>query len=530
MWVAGLLYQYKKLSPDSFVLPFDPHAVIGTDKKISEMLSVSNMTNKRHYAWRELIAKKRRGERGAELPIFHDNDNDNDNEDYTNSDDDVNDDVTSGSGMAADDSEGHVITGSGVNTEKDLEASFNEVTPAMTYLVSTGGLATFRDIRDGDDIVRFVSGGLSGLPLVPDRLACVFRSKAQMHYVSVVFPAAGVGAAAAQLERLDGWAEHSIEAHFCSKGLNGYNTLRNIVRMGVIFREVPPAVVSGLATLLSTTKNSQREAAMLLRWVPPYAWAGHVKDIYSFVVPMLLGTPSDAFYGLYAVECAIRRLAATCELETPASAFYGTVLPVQVTRDVRILVVTELCKYSFTAAKKLVKNSGECPLATLEALLSLLEATAEAAGKVLPEMDLGKSFPDIVVERLFAVPSAMFVSRTLGALAVFGGNAHLAENSNKGFAAVVAKIRRALADPEGRYSLAAHPGLRHLAASFAEKARMRARAMMADGGGGENSNKRVDTSMENIMRKHKASLVRFYANHSLDGVKSFVDMWPFDTD
>lgn len=511
MWIAALLYKYKELSPDSFVLPFDPHAIIGTDKKISEILSVSNMSNKRHYAWRELVAKKRRGEHGAELPAYQDFDDSNDNDSEQGSIDDTD--------MADDDSDGKTITTGATNTQTDLDASFNEVTPALTYLVSTGGLPTFSSIRDGDDIVHIVgSGHAAMLPLVPDKLACVLRSKAQMHYVSTVFP--GNTALAQHLERLDSWAGFCIERYFGSKNLNGYNTLRNFVRLSMIFREVPPAVVSGLATLLSAKKNSQREAAMLLKWIPPYAWLGHSMRIFNFVVPMILGPPENAFYGMYAAECAIRKLTATCTVDADAatSAFFGP-LPARCSAEDRKRLVAELCKYSLnTGRKRIEMQRSQHHLTVLEALLSLLEAVAEAA-ETLPDIKITCSLPRTLVETLFVVPSAMFVSRTLAALAALGRNAHMA-NENRGFATTVGKVRRALADPEGEYSLVAHPGLRYLAKSFAEKARVQA----AKSGSG-----RVDTSLGNIMKKHKASLVKFYANHSVDGIKKFVDMWPFDS-
>lgn len=514
VWIAALLYQYKKLSPDSFVLPFDPHAIIGTDKKITEMLSVSNMSNKRHYAWRELVAKKRRGERNTELPAYQDMDSIDDEDGSNGGGGSEQGSIDDGKAMAADDSEGKVITESGVNTLSDLETSFNEVTPSMTYLVSTGGLPTFSAIRDGDDIVRILGAGRAAFPLIPDKLACILRSKAQMHFVSVAFP--GSPSLAQHLERLDSWAGFCIERHFGTKNLNGYNTLRNIVRMGVIFREVPPAVVSGLATLLSATKNSQREAAMLLKWIPSYAWAGHVKKIYNFVVPMLVGPPENAFYGMYAVESAIRKLTASCAAAEPqASAFFGA-LPSRYSAGDRKQVVAELCKYSFIAGKKLSKKSVQLPLVTLEALLSLVEAVAAAAA-ALPDIDLGESFPTVVFERLFAVPSAMFVSRTLGALALFGKNSALADR-NKEFSALVGKIRRALADPEGEFSLVTHPGLRYLAKSFAEKVRTQA---------AKSGSARVDASLGNIIKKYKPSLISFYANHSIDGIRAFVDAWPF---
>lgn len=472
------------------------------------MLSISNMSNKRHYAWRELVAKKRRGERGTELPAYQDMDDDDNNEGGSEQGS-----IDDGRAMAADDSEGKVITESGVNTLSDLETSFNEVTPSMTYLVSTGGLPTFSAIRDGDDIVRILGAGRAAFPLIPDKLACILRSKAQMHFVSVAFP--GSPSLAQHLERLDSWAGFCIERHFGTKNLNGYNTLRNIVRMGVIFREVPPAVVSGLATLLSATKNSQREAAMLLKWIPSYAWVGHVKKIYNFVVPMLIGPPENAFYGMYAVESAIRKLTASCTVELSASAFFGA-LPSRYSVEDRKQVVAELCKYSFIAGKKLSKKNVQLPLVTLEALLSLVEAVAAAAA-ALPDIDFGESFPTVVFERLFAVPSAMFVSRTLGALALFGKNSRLADR-NKDFSALVGKIRRALADPEGEFSLVTHPGLRYLAKNFAEKVR----AQAAKSGSG-----RVDTSLGNIIKRYKPSLIRFYANHSIDGIREFVDAWPF---
>lgn len=475
------------------------------------------MSNKRHYAWRELVAKKRRGERGTELPAYQDDiiiiNNDDDTADNNNDNDDGS--IDDGRAMAADDSEGKVITESGTNTLSDLETSFNEVTPAMTYLVSTGGLPTFGSIRDGDDIVRIVGSGRSALPLIPDKLACILRSKAQMHYVSTVFPSDAF--LSQHLERIDSWAGFCIESHFRFKNLNGYNTLRNIVRLGVIFREVPPSVVSGFATLLSATKNSQREAAMLLKWIPAYAWAGHVKKIYNFVVPMLVGKPDNAFYGMYAIECAIRKLATTCNVDTNASAFFGT-LPERYSVEDRKMVVAELCKFSFIAGKKLTKKNAQLPLVTLEALLSLVEAVAFAAAE-LPDIDLGDTFPGVVVERLFAVPNAMFVSRVLGALVMFRKNARLADK-NDDFVSIVNKIRRALADPEGEFSLVTHPGLRHLARDFAEKARRQA---------AKTGSSRVDTSLGNIMKKHKAPLVKFFANRSIDGIKEFVDVWPFDS-
>lgn len=393
----------------------------------------------------------------------------------------------------------------------------------------------------------------------PDHLASVLASP-------VLATVAGncAVASAEAAPRLGQWALHSLRRACLAAAPRspapGRAVVAALARFGRAFRELPPCVEVFFPALLSRYNPLRRRALALLAWAAPEAFPAARGACHAVLAKWLGPSLRECYHhrdmalALLALADLLRRIAGGGCCCSPRDSLGTTIstspntstntstngnnsnnnpTPIRLFRHSCVVpgvpgwsprpgdpagpcLLRHVAAYARRAAGE-VADTTHCHAEVQDALLALCEALADVAGRC-PAAPARA--PRDLLLALFHTPSAVAVSRALGAVVAF-------DKAGADLLGLDGRLRAELADRTGAFSLVAHPALAPFVAKFIDAVN----SELAKGAS-ERSEDDSTTGVHgrvtptNILDDHVEAFLTFLAARRLTGLVEFFSRWP----
>ena len=502
--IALLLCFFKRLAPELFVLPFDPARVLGTEEKISSLLSKPVPNSKAFLAFHDLVVSKHRSQTHTVPADQH----------------------------ASAAAPAHAVT---ATTSSSSGSAVASAIPTLTYLFSSStaersnGSAKIIRASEHNTVPSLMAAippdapaGLWHCIQYPDHMASILESPILASVAScccIVDPTSA--------QRLEQWALHNLRRSCLSTKLSseGKAVVDALSRFGTVFRELPPCAEVFMSALLNKYNPLRRQALSLVQWTAPEAFPVSRTGCHAVLNKWLQPSLEECFHhrdmslALLALASLTRRLSTCCcannpsyhstnELFKHACLVNGQIGWSGMSTSSEGCLLRHVTSYALKAAVD-VADSVSCHAEVQDALLAVCEALTDVSGRC-------PSCPTVIPRELllslFHTSSAMALSRVLGVVVAF-------DKAGAEVEELQSTLHEELCAKDGRFSLISHPALQTFVAKYID-------AVNSELDKNSSSSRDRKVEPDSILDAHTEPFLTFLTARQLTGLAEFFSRWP----